>query len=127
MKKIYSDALIDGSAPSKRIAATGSVIAAMLASSCCIAPLLLVTLGVSGAWIGSLTSLEPYTPWFTAITLMFLGSGFWQVYKKKKPDCDEETFCANPTSDRLIKITLWSATVLVVLVLTIDYWAPIFY
>ena len=109
MKKIYSDALIDGSAPSKRIAATGSVIAAMLASSCC------------------LSSLEPYTPWFTAITLMFLGSGFWQVYKKKKPDCDEETYCANPTSDRLIKITLWSATVLVVLVLTIDYWAPIFY
>jgi mercuric ion transport protein len=126
MKKINPDVFIDGSAPSKRIAATGSVIAAMLASSCCIAPLVLVTLGASGAWIGSLSALEPYTPWFTAITLMFLGSGFWQVYKKK-PDCDEETYCANPMSDRLIKMTLWSATVLVVLVLTIDYWAPIFY
>jgi mercuric ion transport protein len=124
MKKINPDVFIDGSAPSKRIAATGSVIAAMLASSCCIAPLVLVTLGASGAWIGSLSALEPYTPWFTAITLMFLGSGFWQVYKKK-PDCDEETYCANPMSDCLIKMTQWSATVLVVLVLTIDYWAPL--
>ena len=36
-------------APRKGIAATGSVIGAVLASSCCIVPLLLVTLGVSGA------------------------------------------------------------------------------
>ena len=62
----------------------------------------------------------------TIIKCIFRLSCFWQVYKKK-PDCDEETYCANPMSDRLIKMTLWSATVLVVLVLTIDYWAPIFY
>jgi len=33
----------------KRLAAAGGLIGAILASSCCIAPLLLVTLGVSGA------------------------------------------------------------------------------
>jgi mercuric ion transport protein len=117
----------EGLTPSKRIAATGSAIAAVLASSCCIAPLVLVTLGVSGAWIGSLSALEPYTPWFVAITIVFLGLGFWQVYVKEKPACEEDLYCATPASDRVIKIILWLATGLVVLVLTIDYWAPLFY
>jgi len=48
----------------KRIAATGSVIGAILASSCCIVPLVLVTLGASGAWIGNLTVLESYKSLF---------------------------------------------------------------
>jgi len=125
--KQYSGTAIQNHASNKRIAVTGSAIGAILASSCCIAPLLLVTLGVSGAWIGSLSALEPYTPWFAAITLVFLGAGFWQVYWKEKPACDEDSYCANPASDRVIKTVLWSATVLVVLVLTIDYWAPFFY
>lgn len=39
---------------------------ALLASSCCIAPLVLVTLGVSGAWIGALSAMAPYQPLFAA-------------------------------------------------------------
>ena len=34
-------------------------LAAILASACCLGPLVLVTLGFSGAWIGNLTVLEP--------------------------------------------------------------------
>ncbi len=114
-------------APRKRLAATASVIGAVLASSCCIVPLLLVTLGVSGAWIGSLSALEPYKPWFATITILFLGIGFWQVYWKPKQECEEGSYCASPKSDRVVKIALWSATLLVALALTINYWAPIFY
>ena len=114
-------------APRKRFAVTGSVIGAVLASSCCIVPLLLVTLGVSGAWIGSLSALEPYKPWFAAVTMLFLGVGFWQVYWKPKQDCEEGSYCASPKSDRVVRIALWSATLLVALALTINYWAPIFY
>ena len=126
MNEDISVTLQDG-APKKRIAATGSVIGAILASSCCIVPLLLVTLGVSGAWIGSLSALEPYKPWFAAVTMLFLGIGFWQVYWRPKQDCEEGSYCASPKSDRVVKIALWSATLLVALALTIDYWAPIFY
>ena len=118
---------IDGGAPRKRIAAIGSVIGAILASSCCILPLILITLGLSGAWIGNLTVLEPYKPWFAALTIGFLGFGFWQVFWKKKAECKDGSYCASPTSDRVVKTALWFATVLVVLALTIDYWAPIFY
>jgi len=126
MNEDISVTVQDG-APKKRIAATGSVIGAILASSCCIVPLLLVTLGVSGAWIGSLSALEPYKPWFAAVTMLFLGIGFWQVYCKPKQDCEEGSYCASPKSDRVVKIALWSATLLVALTLTIDYWAPLFY
>ena len=108
-------------------AATGSVIGAVLASSCCIGPLVLITLGASGAWIGNLTALKAYQPVFVTVTLAFLGFGFWQVYGKSKQVCDEGSYCATPTADRVVKSALWVATVLVVIALTTDLWAPLFY
>jgi len=111
----------------KRIAATGSVIGAILASSCCIVPLVLVTLGASGAWIGNLTVLEPYKPIFATVTFVFLGFGYWQIYRKREVACEEGSYCATPASDRIAKGALCIATVLVLLALTIDFWAPLFY
>ncbi len=111
----------------KRIAATGSVIGAILASSCCIVPLVLVTLGASGAWIGNLTVLEPYKPLFATVTFVFLGFGYWQVYRKREVACEKGSYCATPVADRIAKSALWSATILVLLALTIDFWAPLFY
>jgi len=111
----------------KGLLAAGGVIGAILASTCCIVPLLLVTLGISGAWIGNLTALEPYKPYFIAATLVFLAAGYWQVYFKPKQACEDGSYCASPTSSRVTKSALWIATVLVVLALTIDFWAPLFY
>ena len=100
------------------------VIGAILASSCCILPFVFLMMGVSGAWISNLTALEPYKDYFAAVTLLFIGLGFWQVYFKQKKEC-EEGYCATPKSDRVIKTILWVSTVLVVLALTVDFWAPI--
>ncbi len=111
----------------KRVAASGSVLAAILTSSCCIVPLVLVTLGASGAWIGNLTVLEPYKPIFATVTFVFLSFGFWQVYRKPSVPCEEGSYCATPASDRIAKGALWTATILVFLALTIDFWAPLFY
>lgn len=109
------------------IFASGGVIGAILASSCCILPLLLVVLGISGAWIGSLTELLPYKPLFVGIALVFIGLGFWQVYFKTKPACDEDSYCARPQSSIITKSALWLSSVVVVLSLTIDWWAPFLY
>ena len=111
----------------RNVAVTGGVIGAVLASSCCIGPLVLITLGASGAWIGNLAAFKSYQPVFVPITLAFLGFGFWQVYRQSKQRCDDDACCANPSSDRLIKIVLWAATVLVGLALSTDLWAPFFY
>lgn len=99
---------------------------AVLASSCCIGPLVLVTLGASGAWIGNLTALKAYQPIFVTVTLALLGLGFWQVYGKRKPTCDDGT-CETPLSSTLVKTALWVATVLAALAMTVNVWAPLFY
>jgi mercuric ion transport protein len=114
--------------PSKsRLAATGSLLAALLASSCCIGPLLLVSLGVSGAWIGNLTALEPYQPAFVMVAVACLAFGFWQVYFRPKKVCDANGVCVNPVSTKLVKTVLWVSSALIVAALTIDAWAPLFY
>ena len=108
------------------VAAVGGVVGAILASSCCIAPLVLVTLGATGAWIGNLTALKAYQPLFVTATVVFLGVGFWQVYLKRTASCDTGN-CDKPLSSTLVEAALWTATVLVLLALTVDFWAPIFY
>src|SRR5258707_6370471 len=56
------------------------ILAAVGASICCVGPLVLLALGVSGAWIGSLTALEPYRPFFIGLTLLFLAVAFHRLY-----------------------------------------------
>lgn len=107
--------------------ATGALIGAGLASACCIIPLLLVSLGISGAWIANLTALELYKPYVAAVTLALLGYGFWQVYFKPKPPCEDGSYCSRPESARTTKTVLWLGLALVILALTIDWWAPWFY
>jgi mercuric ion transport protein len=120
------DQLAENSTRKERFAATGGVVGALLASSCCILPLLLITLGASGPWIGKLTALKAYQPLFVGLTAAFLGYGFWHVYWKSELDCDAES-CATPRSDRVVKVALWTATALVIVALTTDLWAPLFY
>lgn len=110
----------------KRLIAAGGLLGAILASSCCIAPLLLLTLGVSGAWMSNLTALAPYQSYFIAATLVFLGAGYWYVYFKPTKACEDGSYCASPQSDRLVKIVLWLATALVALALGVNFILPLF-
>ncbi len=107
-----------------RFIATGGILGALAASSCCILPLLLFSLGISGAWIGNLTALAPYKPYFAAATVGLLGYGYYLVYLKPKQVCADGS-CARPLPNRLVKFSLWLATVLVVAALAFDYVAPL--
>ena len=107
--------------------AAGALIGAGLASACCVVPLLLVMLGISGAWIANLTALEPYKPYVAGVTLALLGYGFWHVYFRNKPDCADGSYCAQPKSSIVTKSALWGGTILVALALTMRWWAPLFY
>lgn len=105
--------------------AAGSVIGALAASSCCVLPLVLFSAGVSGAWIGNLTSLGPYQWVFVVITLACLAAGFYLVYRKPQTACEDGQPCARPLSGRLIKIALWIATGLVASAIAFPFIAPI--
>lgn len=107
--------------------AAGGVIGAILASACCVVPLLLVTLGVSGAWIGNLTALEPYKPYVAAVTLGLIGFGFWRVYYKPQLACEEGSYCTRPQFSLITKYALWIGAVVTLLAITINWWAPLFY
>lgn len=96
--------------------AAGGIFGAIAASSCCILPLALFGLGVGGAWMGNLTALSAYQPFFIGATVLCLSVGFWLVYFKPAT-CAEGDACARPLPNRAVKVGLWSATVLVVLAL----------
>lgn len=107
--------------------AAGGIFAALVASSCCVVPVVLVTLGISGAWIGNLTVLEPYKMYFLGITTLLVAAGFWHVYIKPKKSCDNDSYCARPTSSIITKSVLWIGTALASLSATVNFWAPLFY
>jgi mercuric ion transport protein len=106
--------------------AAGGLLGALAASSCCILPLTLFGLGVSGAWIGNFTRLAAYQPCFIAATLAFLGYGYWLVYRSSTRTCADGEGCARPLSNRIVKTSLILATILVVAALGLDFIAPLF-
>jgi mercuric ion transport protein len=101
-------------------------LAAILASTCCLGPLVLVALGLSGAWIGNLTLLEPYRPFFiigALVALFFAGRRiFWPAQA-----CEPGEVCAVPRTRRLYKILFVIASALVVVALIYPYVAKFFY
>jgi mercuric ion transport protein len=120
---------VDHIADSRRrqgLVAAGGMLGALAASSCCILPLVLFGLGVSGAWIGNFTQLAPYQPCFIAATLVFLAYGYWLVYRSSTRNCAEGEACARPLPNRIIKTSLILATILVVAALGLDFTAPLF-
>lgn len=110
----------------QRLMAVGGLLGALTASSCCILPLVLFSLGASGAWIGNLTRLAPYQPCIIAVTLAFLGYGYWLVYCSSKLACADGKVCARPLGNRLVKLGLILATILVAAALGFDFLAPLF-
>jgi mercuric ion transport protein len=101
-------------------------IAAILASTCCLGPLLLVALGVSGAWIGNLTALEPYRPFFIAAALIALGFAGWQIFRPTQA-CEAGAVCATPRARTVYKTVFWIVAVLVLIALAFPYVLPLFY
>ena len=108
----------------------GSLVAGILAgigaSVCCVGPLLLLALGISGAWIGNLTVLEPYRPIFIGMTLLFLGLAYRQLYLVPQVYA-LDTPCADPKTSRRQRLTFWTAAVLMLGLLAVPLFAPLFY
>ncbi len=98
---------------------------AIAVSSCCVVPLVLFSLGVSGVWIGNLAALAPYQPIFVIITLGFLGYGYYLVYGMPKAIRSDNQACARRGPRRTVKIALWVATVLVAAAVAFPYYAPL--
>jgi len=110
----------------KKIIATGGLFGAIAASTCCVLPVILFALGISGAWISNLVSLARYKPFFIVISLVFVGTGFWMVYFKPNISIPkiQSTSCYRPFSEKTIKIMLWFSVIIILIVFLIPYIAP---
>ncbi len=105
--------------------AAGGLFGALAASSCCIAPLVLFSLGAGGAWIGNLTALAPYQPIFVVLILGFLGAGFWMVHSRPKGTLPEGSYCPGSVTGSWFIVALWISTVLILAAMAFPYVAPL--
>lgn len=103
----------------------GGIGAGILASSCCILPLALVSFGIGGAWVGKLTALAPFQPYFLAAAALMIGSGLWRAYRKQEV-CLPDSICANPSATRSTKTLLWIGAFVAASALGVDILAPYF-
>jgi len=104
-------------------AALAAVSGALGTAACCILPLALFTLGITGVWIGALTALAPYQPVFLAVAVVGLAYGFHRVYRRPKAACGADG-CARPLPRRGVEIALWLATGLTVAAAVYPFVAP---
>lgn len=102
------------------------ILAAIAASACCLGPLVLLALGVSGAWISSLTALEPYRPIFIGFTLLFLAAAFYRLYPANRV-CTPGSTCADPRTLNRRRLAFWIIAVVALGLIAVPWVAPIFY
>lgn len=101
------------------------VLAAIGASVCCVGPLMLLLLGIGGAWVGNLLAFEPYRPLFIGLTVIFIGFGFRKLYLVPQV-CAPDTACADPAVLQRQRLIFWIITALTLCLLAVPLAAPLF-
>ena len=101
------------------------VLAAIGASVCCVGPLVLLTLGIGGAWIANLTALEPMRPWFIVATLIFLGLAFRRLYLQPQV-CEPGVPCAEPLVIRRQRAIFWVVVLALLALLAVPWLVSLF-
>lgn len=107
---------------------TGGLVAGLLASACCVGPLVLVMAGISGAWISNLTLLAPYRWIFVGVALVFMVLAWRRIYRAPAAaDCEPGSVCALPQTNRVYRVMFWVVSILVLLAFAFPFFAPLFY
>lgn len=102
-----------------------SVLAAVGASVCCVGPLVLLTMGVGGAWVANLTAWEPMRPWLTAAALAFLGLAFSRLYLQPQT-CRPGAPCAEAPVPGRRQVIFWVVAPLLLALLALPWLAASF-
>ncbi len=97
-------------------------LSAIAASLCCLGPLVLLTLGVGGVWVGSLTAMEPYRLYFAGGTLLFLVLTYRQLYRVA-PSCALDSGCADSSVQKRQRGLFWFVAALLLALLAVPWLA----
>jgi mercuric ion transport protein len=103
-----------------------SIFAGIGASLCCVAPLVLLSLGIGGAWVATLTAFEPMRPVFMGLALLFIGLTFRKLYLTTQT-CEPGKLCVDDEVIRKQRIIFWAVTIPLLGLLTFPWFSPLFY
>ncbi len=103
----------------------GAILAAIGASACCVGPLLLISLGIGGAWMSTLTSMSAIRPLFLVLTLIFIGLGFRKLYSIPE-SCETDQTCASSEVQQKQRLIFWIGSGLILLLLAFPWYFPFF-
>jgi mercuric ion transport protein len=95
------------------------------ASACCVIPLILLSLGIGGSWLSSLSLLEPYRPLFIGATLLLLIVAFHRIYLAPRV-CDSGSSCAQPNAIKRSRLAFWVALALSFGLIALPWLMPLF-
>ena len=107
----------------------GGLVAAFLASMCCIGPSAFAALGVGvgatgflASAAGTLKALLPYRPFFIGLTTLLFGVAFYLSYQKSKSACAPGATCAPASVRSQHRTVLWVITALALALILAPYW-----
>jgi copper chaperone CopZ len=100
------------------LVSVGGVIAAVIASLCCIGPVLVVFLGVGS--IAAFSVFEIYRPYLIGLTVALIGLAFYLTYRKQEVKCEDGT-CKVESASKWAKTGVWTVTTLAGLAIAFPY------
>lgn len=103
-----------------------SVLAGLGASLCCVGPLLLLSLGIGGTWMATLTAFESVRPLFMGLALLFISLTFRKLYVTDRY-CDPGKPCADEAVVRKQRFIFWIVSIPLLGLLAFPWFAPMFY
>lgn len=97
----------------------GGILASIIASLCCVGPLILTLLGVSGAAV--LSKFETLRIPMILLVLVFFGVAGFVLYQKRN-NCEPGSICADPKKFKKMVIFYWIGLVIALLGVTSPQW-----
>jgi len=124
----------NGDKMKNKLLSGSGIITALLASLCCITPVLSV-LGGLGGIATTFSFIEPLRPYLIGLTVMVLGYAFYKTYEQKKNgaiECACETDELDGNSTGKIKFIsskkfLWIITAVSAILITFPYYSAVFF
>src|SRR5258708_616934 len=114
-------AVKSGKSKSSALVMAGSVFAAILASFCCILPIVFALTGLSV--VGASAAFAAWPPYLLRATFGLLADGFYFAYRPVKTECAPGSVCAIPATTRSGRVVLWLTSAAVVAFALFPYYS----
>jgi len=102
----------------RRFIWTCGVLAAIVASMCCIGPASVSIIGVAS--FAGFSMFDTYRPYMIAASLIFVGVSFWLTYRRRTVDCGDGT-CKVENIPLRDKIGTWGMSLFVIAAIAFPY------